>query len=195
MTDWTEIVAVSEFVIKAPITFEHARAWYNNPKAIAEGAPSAPRVAIDVDGQTAIETDETDTAKVLRPDGAGGIEWGSEQAQNPPRCYRTGMTYSSAGGGTVGGNGPGSEAQASVGITFSAGEFTVPSAGGYVITAQWSGARAKRLQVNSVDLSGLPNEIAANVAVVLYLQAGDVVRIRVANGTGSESGNLQMMRV
>src|SRR4051812_47699892 len=51
------------------------RALAENPLAIAEGAPGAPRIAIDVDSQTAIATDETDTTKRLAPDGSGSVEW------------------------------------------------------------------------------------------------------------------------
>lgn len=43
MTDWTEIDPTTEIITGRPIPFEHGRAFYNNPIAIAEGAVGAPR--------------------------------------------------------------------------------------------------------------------------------------------------------
>ncbi len=46
-----------------------------NQYAIAEGHDDAPRIAVDLNGKTAIGTDETNTGKFLHPDGLGGVEW------------------------------------------------------------------------------------------------------------------------
>lgn len=75
MSDYTAFDLVADFYVRAPITFEMMRALAENPLAIAEGAAGAPRIAIDVGGQTAIATDETDVDLRLAPDGAGGVEW------------------------------------------------------------------------------------------------------------------------
>lgn len=57
------------------VTEEKLTAMKLNPLAIAEGEPGAPKIAIDVGGQTAIGTDELDTSKRLAPDGAGKVVW------------------------------------------------------------------------------------------------------------------------
>lgn len=62
--------------IAKPITFEHGRAFYNNPIALFQGDPTAPeKLWIAKGGQNATATDETDTFKRLAPDGAGGTRW------------------------------------------------------------------------------------------------------------------------
>src|SRR4051812_41272788 len=75
--DWSVAIAIAK-----PIPFEHGRAFYLNPIAIAQGDVDAPvKVAIakSPDGiaaaQTAVATDETDTFKRLAPDGTGGVRW------------------------------------------------------------------------------------------------------------------------
>lgn len=62
--------------IAKPITFEHGRAFYNNPIALMQGDPTAPeKLWIDKGGQNATATDEDDTFKRLAPDGVGGTRW------------------------------------------------------------------------------------------------------------------------
>jgi hypothetical protein len=75
--DWSTAIAIAK-----PITFEHGRAFYLNPIAIAQGDVDAPvKIAIvkSPDGvaaaQNATATDEMDTFKRLAPDGAGGTRW------------------------------------------------------------------------------------------------------------------------
>lgn len=43
MTAWTEL-SLSAIFTKKPITYEQGRAFFNNPKAIAEGSTGAPRI-------------------------------------------------------------------------------------------------------------------------------------------------------
>lgn len=63
----------SSFIAGTPVPFETFRAVIDNPTAIAEGASGAPRVQIP----GAVATSETDTTKVLKPDGSGGTVWGA----------------------------------------------------------------------------------------------------------------------
>ena len=73
-------IADSEIDTDSPITASLMTRVRNNPIAIAEGAATAPRVAIDLtpsgagSPQTALGTDITDTNKYIRANGAGGCE-------------------------------------------------------------------------------------------------------------------------
>ena len=67
---WTSI-SDALLALKKPFTYVLARQMRDNPIAIAEGAVGAPRVVVP----TALSTAESDTAKVLRPNGSGGVEW------------------------------------------------------------------------------------------------------------------------
>lgn len=64
-------VSNAEIQPGAPVASSWVTKLRDNPIAIAEGAPGAPRVVVP----TALSTAETSTAKVLMPDGAGGLQW------------------------------------------------------------------------------------------------------------------------
>lgn len=64
---------IADYVVGKPISFEEFRGVIENPIAIAEGAVGAPRVVVP----TALSTAETNTSKILRPDGSGGVAWSS----------------------------------------------------------------------------------------------------------------------
>lgn len=64
---------IADYVVGKPISFEEIRGVIENPIAIAEGAAGAPRVVVP----TALSTAETNTSKILRPDGSGGVAWSS----------------------------------------------------------------------------------------------------------------------
>jgi hypothetical protein len=70
MAAWTNLTDAVLSIAK-PFTYVIARAMRDNAIAIAEGAVGAPRVVVP----TALSTAETNTAKVLRPNGSGGVEW------------------------------------------------------------------------------------------------------------------------
>jgi hypothetical protein len=192
MADYTAFDYTADFYVKAPITFEMMRALAENPQAIAEGAVGAPRVAIDVDGQTAIETDETSINVVLRPDGVGGVEWGSEQANSPPRYFRYEMRNSGVGSNTVGnpaGAGDNGTNYGGSQITFSDGIFTVPDDGVYSI--HWSitvlsGTPQIELQKNSVRVPTMPAATYMTAdgsqSCIIDLNAGDDMRLRDVGG-------------
>ena len=64
------------------ITSALGLAYRDNCIAIADGDVGAPKVAIDLNGQTAIGTDELDPTKTLVPDGLGGVAWSSSTLFN-----------------------------------------------------------------------------------------------------------------
>jgi hypothetical protein len=73
----------SELAVDAPVKSSTHEKLRDNPLAALEGDPTAKAenagLFIEFDGgggsQTGILTDETDTSKVLAPDGVGGAEW------------------------------------------------------------------------------------------------------------------------
>jgi len=77
MTAWTPINPIDDIAIAKPITFEHGRAFYNNPIAIAEGADGAPRISHRAiqPGGAGIEGDFTDAS--VAPTAAGFYEYES----------------------------------------------------------------------------------------------------------------------
>jgi hypothetical protein len=56
-----------------PVTAENWNGVIGNFAALADGLPGAPRILVP----NALKTTETNTARVLVPDGAGGVAWGS----------------------------------------------------------------------------------------------------------------------
>lgn len=68
-------IADGELEQNKVVTEATARKLRDNPIAIAAGDTGAPRVAIDLSGQTAIGTDNNNTDRVLRPNGSGGVEF------------------------------------------------------------------------------------------------------------------------
>tara|TARA_R110002020_G_scaffold451901_1_gene666107 strand:- start:1484 stop:2062 length:579 start_codon:yes stop_codon:yes gene_type:complete len=72
-------ISTSEVDPESPLLSTLAVAWTNNVLAITEGDPTAisegKGIAIDLNGQTAILTDENDQSLVLSPDGSGSAEW------------------------------------------------------------------------------------------------------------------------
>ena len=55
-----------------PVTAENWNGLLGNFAGMAEGGPDAPRLRLP----QAARTDELDSGKVLRPDGAGNVVWG-----------------------------------------------------------------------------------------------------------------------
>lgn len=102
---------VSDYVIGKPISFEEWRSAIQNPLAIAEGASGAPRIVVP----TALSTAETNTAKRLRPNGLGGVEWVTDVGDliiltgsgtwTPPATGTILIIASGGGGGGGGGGG------------------------------------------------------------------------------------------
>jgi hypothetical protein len=56
-----------------PVTAENWNGLVGNFQALADAEPGAPRLLVP----GALRTAETDATKVLTPDGAGGVRWGS----------------------------------------------------------------------------------------------------------------------
>lgn len=71
-TPYVNLLARS-WVTGDSISFEDWLAAIRNPLAIAEGASGAPRIVVP----TALSTAEMDTGLVLKPDGTGGLVFGS----------------------------------------------------------------------------------------------------------------------
>jgi hypothetical protein len=59
--------------VKKPVRASTHLALFANFAGMANGDPGAPRIQIP----QAVATTETDTSKVLQPNGSGGVQWGS----------------------------------------------------------------------------------------------------------------------
>jgi hypothetical protein len=198
MTDFFEIDFLTAIAIKKPITFEHGRAYYNNPIAIAEGAPGAPRIAIDVDGKTAIATDETDEDRVLRPDGLGGVQWGPGGQLNAPTARFTGMQTSQSIVGSYMGSGGTPNQYELIGITHSEGIFTLPDEGVYLINCSWSGgARPASLHRNGSVIPGTGQSGSDSNFLPVKCNAGDTIGMYAhPYGPGaSKTGSIWIVRI
>lgn len=208
MTDYNDIL-VGEIDPGSPITTSLMTRLRDNLLGVAEGSADTapvPRVAVDLGGKTALATDETDASKVLRPDGAGGVEWGVEGATSPPHYARTGMQYANPGSGNVGVNilsWAGTEQINVGGWTFRTdGLLTVPESGVYMLyCSRTSAARQATLEATAPGSMlglGLGNGGTANWEFTLpvRLVAGEHVRIHIGSGSGG-SGlfNIGLVRV
>ena len=109
----TSYAAISnpEVAPGAPASSSVVTRMRDNPIAIAEGAPGAPRVVVP----TALSTSETNTLKRLAPNGSGGVMW-ADGGSLAPVSIRT----SDLAGGT------------SIGVSLVAGTYAVK---GFVETA------------------------------------------------------------
>lgn len=201
MTDYNEIL-IGEIDPGSPITTSLMTRIRDNVLGIAEGtldtAP-VPRVAIDLAGKTAIGTDETSTAKVLRPDGAGGAFWGAEGATAPPHYIR--YNIGPNGGGSAENAVGGIESVNDGGWVWSgAGELTVPETGVYMIWCKRENVTTIRdysFQVNGVKPPYLPSGLDVwEFTAPVRLTAGDIVRIRTPSSTsGGGTFTLALVRV
>ncbi len=85
MTAYSD-VPNSELAIDAPVKSSTHQTLRDNTLSIFEGDATAiaagKALAIDSGGQTAVKTDETDTRKVLRPDGVNTVVWGDNPGWN-----------------------------------------------------------------------------------------------------------------
>ena len=70
MASWTNLTDAILSIGK-PLTYAIARAWRDNAIALAEGAVGAPRVVVP----TALSTAEMNTAKFIRANGSGGVDF------------------------------------------------------------------------------------------------------------------------
>lgn len=166
-----------------------------NIEAVAAGVSGAPRVAVDLDGLTALGTDAGNPAgQTIETDGAGSFVLAGVRQH----YQRDQMTTSGGGTPVLGDDSAGTEV-ANVGtpaITFSAGVFTLPVTGLYLIQGRIvlldAGTDFVRLQKDTGSGWTTIGDDFGDFAVgdqrpsaVHYLQAGDKIRVIADASVGS----------
>jgi len=194
-----------------PIRASDIRKIQANIASVAAGDTGAPRIAVDLAGQTALGTDLANPAGLAaETDGAGSFHLvGSRQAY-----YQTGMS-GPAGGGVLGASSPGTVRMdtGTPAITYEDGVFTVPSPGLYLVAAAATLSDTTEsiyLEVNAgagwnalvgalaVSESGPSSgSIVGRVMLVIPMSAGDQVRVNTTGGALYDvtQGAVQVSRV